>query len=251
MAKKKSKPTGIILLYIIFMMAITAAIFYYSNKAAFVRYPEFGIYLPANYTVHGIDVSHHQQTINWGEVKAMQIKNIHIGFSFIKATEGINDCDAKFSSNWQQANEIGLTRGAYHFFNPSKSGLLQAKNFIKNVQLNPGDLPPVLDIEQINLVSKQDLQLRVAEWLTIIEKQYQTKPIIYTSAVFYSTYLADKFDDYPLWVAHYLVKNKPRINRSWTFWQHNEMGHVNGIQRFVDFNVFNGDSTAFSNLLLK
>lgn len=251
MAKKKSKPTSIIILFIVLMMAITAAIFYYASKPKFIRYPEFGIYIPVNYQIHGIDVSHHQRVIDWEEVKAMQIKNIRINFSFIKATEGINDTDSRFKINWWQASQAGMARGAYHFFNPGKSGLAQAKNFIETVQLKPGDLPPVLDIEQVNLVSKKELQTRVSEWLIAVENHYHSKPIIYTSAVFYSNYLAGKFDDYPLWVAHYLVKDKPRIKRPWTFWQHNETGHVNGINHFVDFNVFNGDSTAFQNLCIK
>jgi lysozyme len=54
-----------------------------------------------------------------------------------------------------------------------------------------------------------------------------------------------------LWVAHYLVKDKPRIKRNWIFWQHNESGHVNGIASFVDFNVFNGDSASFEMLKMK
>jgi lysozyme len=52
-------------------------------------------------------------------------------------------------------------------------------------------------------------------------------------------------------VAHYLAKNKPRVKRDWNFWQHNEAGHVNGITGFVDFNVFNGDSADFQQLLIK
>jgi lysozyme len=52
-------------------------------------------------------------------------------------------------------------------------------------------------------------------------------------------------------VAHYLVKDKPRIKRNWLFWQHNETGRVNGVDAYVDFNVFNGDSTMFKKLLLK
>ncbi|MBS1733202.1 MAG: glycoside hydrolase family 25 protein, partial [Bacteroidetes bacterium] len=67
----------------------------------------------------------------------------------------------------------------------------------------------------------------------------------------YKTFLAGRFDEYPLWVAHYLVKDKPRVQRSWSFWQHNESGHVDGIDSFVDFNVFNGDSAAFRNMLIK
>ncbi|MEO7523261.1 MAG: GH25 family lysozyme, partial [Ferruginibacter sp.] len=76
------------------------------------------------------------------------------------------------------------------------------------------------------------------------------KPIIYTNADFYRSFLAGRFDNYPLWVAHYLVQNKPRIERNWYFWQHNETGRVNGINGFVDFNVFNGDSVFFKRILV-
>ena len=144
-----------------------------------------------------------------------------------------------------------MTRGAYHFFIPGKSGRAQAVNFIETVQLQKGDLPPVLDIEQVNGASVTDLQQRVSDWLVLVEKKYKVKPIIYTNADFYKTFLAGRFDDYPLWVAHYLVKDKPRISREWSFWQHNEKGRVNGIGSFVDFNVFNGDSAAFQQLLIR
>ena len=84
-----------------------------------------------------------------------------------------------------------------------------------------------------------------------MERKYKVRPIIYTNVDFYKNYLAGKFDDYPLWVAHYLVKDKPRIKREWNFWQHSELGHVNGVNAFVDFNVFNGDSAAFAAMLIK
>ena len=85
----------------------------------------------------------------------------------------------------------------------------------------------------------------------MVEAHYHVKPIIYTNASFYKNFLGQKFDEYPLWVAHYLVKDKPHIERNWIFWQHNETGQVNGIDAYVDFDVFNGDSTAFKNLLIK
>ncbi|HNA01677.1 MAG TPA: GH25 family lysozyme, partial [Ferruginibacter sp.] len=68
---------------------------------------------------------------------------------------------------------------------------------------------------------------------------------------FYENFLDGAFDQYPLWIAHYLVKDKPRIKRSWSFWQHNEAGRVNGISALVDFNVFNGDSAAFRKMLVR
>ncbi len=251
MAKKKSNSRLVLALFIVFMSAATAGIFYYASRPKFVRYAAFGIDLPVNYSIHGIDVSHHQSNIDWEDVKAMQIKNVQIGFSFIKATEGADNIDDKFKANWRKSKACGMARGAYHFFNPYKSGREQARNYIEMVKLQPGDLPPVLDVEQIYRVSKTDLQQRVHEWLQIVESHYKVKPIIYTGADFYTQYLAGKFDDYPLWVAHYFVRDKPRVKRHWTFWQHNEGGHVNGIGTSVDFNVFNGDSTDFANFLVQ
>ena len=53
-----------------------------------------------------------------------------------------------FNRNWKKIKEAGLIRGAYHYFLATKSGKAQAENFINSVTLLPGDLPPVLDIEQ-------------------------------------------------------------------------------------------------------
>lgn len=216
-----------------------------------MHYKDFGIDIPINYSVHGIDVSRYQDAIDWPDVKAMRKNNISIRFCFIKATEGSDDVDKRFKRNWRTAKETGIVRGAYHFFNPYKDGSTQAKHFIETVTLQSGDMPPVLDIEQLSNVPKQILQQRISVWLMMVEKHYKIKPVIYTGADFYQKYLADKFDDYPLWVAHYLVKDKPRVKRNWSFWQHSEAGHVNGIDAYVDFNVFNGDSTDFEQILLK
>ncbi len=239
---------------VIFLITCSIVAYYFKdrfNKPTFILYKEFGIYIPVNYQVHGIDVSRHQQNISWDAVKQMKINNVAVGFAFIKATEGTDLIDDQFKTNMRNALAAEIPRGAYHFFLGSKSGKLQAAHFVENVYLKKGDLPPVLDVEQANGASVTDLQQRVADWLKLVEKRYKVKPIIYSNISFYNKFLAGKFDDYPLWVAHYLERNKPRIQRNWTFWQHNETGHVNGIQANVDFNVFNGDSTAFNNILIK
>lgn len=254
MAKKKKTVFKIILVTVIYLTAAAGSIYlitWYLNRPKFVRYPAFGIPIPVNYVIHGIDVSKHQAAIDWEDVSAMQDKNIKIGFTFIKATEGVSNVDIAYRRNWVKAKEAKIPRGAYHFFISSKSGKAQAENFIQTVTLEKGDMPPVLDIEQTNGASVTDLQQRAKDWLVMIEKQYNVKPVIYTNVDFYDNFLAGKFDDYPLWVAHYLVQDKPRIKRKWLFWQHNETGRVNGIDAFVDFNVFNGDSTDFKNLLVK
>ena len=216
----------------------------------FVRYPEFGIPIPAEYEIHGIDVSRYQQNISWDMVRDMDVRDIRLQFAFIKATEGIGNIDPYFKRNWRKTKEAGITRGAYHFFIATKDGKLQAQNFIKNVKLDSGDLPPVLDVEQRFAAKPDQLRKELKVWLDVVENYYNVKPIIYTYLDFYDKNLKGYFDDYPLWVAHYLQPHQPRISREWTFWQHSEAGHVNGIFSKVDFNVFNGDSVAFKALLV-
>jgi lysozyme len=255
LAKKRKKSIlKTILMPVLLLAVIATAVYYihdYLSRPKFVRYPAFGIDLPVNYSIHGIDVSRYQHNIDWKAVQAMQDQQVKIGFAFIKATEGLGRVDNGFRQNWFNAKQASLTKGAYHFFVSSKSGKAQAENFIETVKLSKGDLPPVLDIETANGASVTDIQQRAKDWLLMVEKHYKTKPIIYTNIDFYENFLDGQFDDYPLWVAHYYAKNKPQIARKWTIWQHNEKGRVNGIDAYVDFNVFNGDSIAFKKLLVK
>jgi len=215
------------------------------------RYAAFGIDVPNGYEIHGIDVSKYQGFVYWPSVKKMQVGNIKLGFAFIKATEGLATVDRQFKRNWQEAKDAGVVRGAYHFFIASKSGKEQAKNFIKTVQLQTGDLPPVLDVEQLYRAKPEALRKEVTDFLQALETYYKVKPIIYTNVSFYELYLGDDFDDYPLWVAHYFEPTKPRIERNWLFWQYNDGGRVNGILNRTDFDVFKSDSAAFKALLIK
>jgi lysozyme len=220
------------------------------REATFTMYPGFGIELPEDYRIHGIDVSRYQKTVNWGLVKDMKSLDVKLGFAFMKATEGSTITDRQFARNWKKSKQAGLVRGAYHFFRANTDAAAQARAFIKNVTLLPGDLPPVLDVESLDNVSVEELQEAVALWLMLVEQQYKVKPIIYTNAMFYNRYLHPRFADYPLWVAHYKERNRPRVNREWVFWQHSETGRVNGINHHVDFNVFYGDSAEFRALLV-
>jgi len=255
-SSKKSRKRFLSVFVLVTLLSTGCFLFYLSylwwksEELKFVTYPEFGIPIPYEYEIHGIDVSKYQQRISWEAVKNMQVQHIKLSFAFIKATEGLGKSDTYFKRNWKKSKESGLIRGAYHFFIATKDGKIQAENFIDKVTLESGDLPPVLDVEQTFGVSSVQLQKEVKEWLEVTEAYYQVKPIIYTNVDFYEKHLKGFFDDYPLWVAHYLQPHQPRIKREWSFWQHSEKGRVNGILSKVDFNVFNGDSTAFRALLV-
>jgi lysozyme len=221
------------------------------QRAKFTHYPEFGIAIPESYSIHGIDVSKYQQIIAWEEVQAMKVNDIQLGFAFIKATEGIDNSDPQFARNWRKAKANGIICGAYHFFIASKDGKMQAQNFIDKVELEQGDLPPVLDVEQMNGATTAQVKKEIKKWLDVVENYYHVKPIIYTNVGFYNRCLGSEFDQYPLWVAHYYEPEQPRINRGWVFWQHSDQGRVNGIVSKVDFNVFGGDSLEFRNILIR
>ena len=250
--KKKSRRIIVIIAVVALVIATGLVLFQtlFYKKPGFVRYPEFGIAIPENYSIHGIDISKYQSTISWEEVKLMKIKEIQLCFSFIKATEGIGNTDPLFKRNWKKSKDNGIVRGAYHFFIASKDGRMQAENFIKRVELETGDMPPVLDVEQLNGATVTQLKREAKVFLDIVENHYGVRPIIYTNVDFYTRNLGDEFDAYPLWVAHYYQPSHPRIKRGWSFWQHSDEGRVNGINGKVDFNVFNGDSTDFKNLLI-
>ena len=177
-------------LFIVFLVIVAIANVIYFVTTLFTRpphiiYPEFGIEMPPGYSLHGIDVSRHQNVINWSDVKEMQVKDIKIGFVFIKATEGMGKIDEDFRRNWLQAKEEEIPKGAYHYFIAGKSGRAQAQNFLDIVKLEKGDLPPVLDIEQANGVEVNNVRAEVKTWLNKIEQHYKTKPIIYTSNRFF------------------------------------------------------------------
>lgn len=215
-----------------------------------VIYPNFGIEVPAGYTTHGIDVSHYQRDIDWQLVTDMSDRGQKISFAIIKATEGNYLFDPYFKKNWREVSDYPLLRGAYLYFHPHRSGQKQAEFFISKVRLEPGDLPPVIDIEESKGQGKAAIRKALRECIQTLEKQYHVKPILYSGVDFYTRYLGSEFDEYPLWAAHYEQQEAPRIERSWVLWQHNCKGRVNGIEGEVDFNVVNGSLFALRDLCL-
>ena len=197
---------------------------------------------PEGYEIHGIDISHHQGKIDWQELMDNGLIDNHpIRFIMIKATEGATKIDENFKDNFFQAREYGFTRGAYHFYSVHSPAKDQARFFIKNVRLENGDLPPVLDVEhKPKNQSDEDFKLSILEWLRLVEAHYGVKPIIYTYYKFKIKYLSDPvFDQYPYCIAHYYVE-KVEYTGEWKFWQHTDVGKLPGIRGYVDFNIYNG-----------
>ncbi|GAB3842753.1 hypothetical protein GCM10028821_51470 [Hymenobacter jeollabukensis] len=193
------------------------------------------------YSVHGIDVSSYQGSIDWPEVARHRVR-----FAFIKATEGVSLRDRRFARNWRGARKAGICRGAYHFFQPNYDGAQQANLFTRTADLGPGDLPPVLDVEAPEFHDVAVMRQHIGTWLRLVERHYGVRPILYSNYSFYRRYLAGHFDDYPLWLAHYEVEKPALAREKWIIWQHSDEAYIPGIRGAVDFNVYQG---SYANLL--
>ncbi|WP_256012272.1 glycoside hydrolase family 25 protein [Desertivirga xinjiangensis] len=217
------------------------------------NYDGYNIQIPSKkYSIHGIDVSYYQGKINWEKVKEMKEDEVKVGFAFIKATEGVTRVDPYFQRNWREAPKAGIVCGAYHYFKPSKSGKWQARFFLQNVKPEKGDLPMVVDIEELNGVPASAMRKELMAFIKHIEDKTLVKPIIYTNLSFYKDYLKGYADEYPLWIAHY-YKAELKVDKetNWKFWQHSDKATIDGINHVVDMNVFNGDSIEFRQMLIK
>lgn len=234
-------------MWAVFIVLIFVAVYYFFFVRPYAYrwklchgYQGYGVCIPCDYEVHGIDVSHYQGRIDWEKLVCKSDPKFPLYFAFMKATEGGDLRDDYFLRNFEEARRCGLIRGAYHFFVPRTDAVKQADFFIRTVKLEKGDLPPVLDVEHRGKLSNEELKTAVKAWLSRVESHYGVKPIIYAPYKFKMSHLNDSLlNTYPYWIAHYYV-DSVRYKGNWHFWQHSDVGNVPGIKNGVDLNVFNG-----------
>ena len=200
----------------------------------------------------GIDMSHYQrkEDIKWDSLSVGN-RAIPIEFVVLRATMGNRSADRNFDEFWELAKKHKLIRGAYHFYRADEDPVRQANNFLENVKLEEGDLPPILDIEKIpRRKSNEKLIEDLKIWCRIVEEKYGEKPIIYSYYHYHKDFLKGEFDDYPLWLANYNDVLVPSPDDPWRIWQFTEKGIVYGINTKVDVNVYNGSLWSLKRLTL-
>ena len=194
-------------------------------------------------TTLGIDVSKWQGTVDWDAVAADGVE-----FAFIRVSHGTNTIDQFFAANWEGAREAGVLRGAYQYFEPGQNAITQADILLDKMgPLQPGDLPPVIDVESTGGKSAAQVAAAVKQWVDHVEAELGVKPIIYTGRFFWQDFVkTSDFADYPLWIAHYTngCPNLPVQWSDWAFHQYTDSGSVDGVSGGVDTNRFNGDKAA-------
>lgn len=200
----------------------------------------------------GVDVSLYQENVDFDRLKEQ-----HIDFVYIKATEGSTHVDNSFSRKWEDAKKAGLPAGAYHYFTYSQSGALQAENFIKTVGDLKGYLIPAIDMElsmeEVYNPPEKDTVVRgLKAFVAILEEKYKVKPIIYARKDYYEKYLKDDFADYPKWVTNYYLPAFLDYGEEWTIWQYTDKGRLDGYsgEYNIDLNVLN-NKTSLDSLTIR
>lgn len=198
------------------------------------------------FPVKGIDVSAHNGNVDFAKVAADSV-----AFVMLKATEGTEFCDARFSSNRKMAKASGLKVGAYHFFRFDSPGHLQAYHFMRTVGSDSIDLPLAIDVEDWQNASGVPTA-EVVEQLLVMADVLQSaghRVMIYTNRNGYASYAQPLLEQMPgidVWISS--PSSRPS-SEDWVMWQHSHEGAVSGINGPVDLNTFNGSAADFERWL--
>ena len=201
----------------------------------------------------GVDVSHYQGVIDWAQVAGASIR-----FTFAKATEGTIYVDATYPVNRAGAEGMGIRFGAYHFGRPegtsvatlAGSAIAQADHLVDVAQPQPGELPPVLDLEVTGGLGTDALAQWAQAFLDEVKARTGVSGFVYSSPNFWKTRLANTGNfalaGYRLWVAHWTANASPTLPAGnwggigWTFWQYTDCAKIPGFLKCVDGDRFAG-----------
>ena len=186
----------------------------------------------AGYKTQGLDISHHQEKVNWTRVDPKY------KFIILKATEGQNFLDTDFLYNWNNARLNGFVVGAYHFFTMTSSGAAQADFYISKVPDSDKTLPPIIDLEiSTKKYKKKDVMKNLEEMVDKLEKHYKKRVIFYVNYNTYNAYIKGEFPKNKIWITDYKYFPRIKENNRWVIWQVSRRGRIEGIPGFTDKNV--------------
>lgn len=185
---------------------------------------------------YGIDVSRHQKAIDWERVA-----DDGIDFAYIKASEGGDLVDIRFAQNWEGAGDVGLDRGAYHYFTLCRPGAEQAANFLSTVPSDEAELSPALDLEIAGNCSDRpdeaDVAKEVAAFIGAVEAETGEPVVLYIGDDWQERYPVAGRGERPRWARR--MYRRP-LTDDWWIWQCSGTSRVDGIEGSTDLNVMKG-----------
>lgn len=192
-----------------------------------------------------VDVSHHQNDIDWDAYKNSGRKG-----AIIKVTEGGDWVDDRFASHRKALSDRGLKCGFYHFARPNGTDMaadatVEANNFLSQIGTLSANEFPVLDFEVTNKLSPQQLGQWASKFMSIVQERTGQAPWFYSYTNMIKKVDCSEITKYPLWLANYQSSDKenPPSAAPWSSmvaWQYTDKASVEGITGKVDGNYMYG-----------
>ncbi|MBR5021726.1 MAG: glycoside hydrolase family 25 protein [Oscillospiraceae bacterium] len=200
--------------------------------------------VPTTPPVLGIDVSEHQEVIDWQQVKASGMEFVMIRVGWRGYTQGELFADTLAQTHYAGAKAAGIKVGAYIFSQATSAeeGIEEANYLLEQTKDWEIDMYLALNWEHVgeeNRTASVD-----ARTLTDITKAFcQTltkankRPMVYFDAYLASTRLfIDELTEYPFWLAQYA--EEMAFTHPVKMWQYTCTGTVPGIDENLDINRY-------------
>lgn len=191
----------------------------------------------------GVDVSSHQQEIDWELVAANGVEFAMIRVGYRGYTEGEIQPDDYFVQNIEGARAAGLDVGVYFFSQAlDEQEAIDEANYVLE-QIKPYSLsyPVIFDWEDIEADARTDgmdsVQLTknaIAFCDTIKQAGYRAG-VYFNQRFGYEEFDLESLQDYVFWLAEY--NDTPSFSFHFQIWQYCNDGRVDGIKTDVDLNL--------------
>ena len=190
----------------------------------------------------GVDVSSHQQEIDWDRVKADGVDFAIIRIGFRGNTEGGLNVDSAFAKNYVEARKAGLLVGVYFYsqaVTKAEAGE-EAAFVLKTLDGVPLDLPVFFDWEEVAKGrtggrATSDVSDWAAAFCEAVEAGGYRAGAYFNQRYGYSIMRLERLTAWSFWIAEY--SSYQSFDYRTDFWQFTGSGHVDGIKTVVDMDL--------------
>ena len=191
----------------------------------------------------GVDVSSHQQEIDWELVAANGVEFAMIRVGYRGYTEGEIQSDDYFVQNIEGARAAGLDVGVYFFSQAlDEQEAIDEANYVLE-QIKPYSLssPVIFDWEDIEADARTDgmdsvqLTKNAIAFCDTIEQAGYRAGVYFNQRFGYEEFDLESLQDYVFWLAEY--NDTPSFSFHFQIWQYCNDGRVDGIKTDVDLNL--------------
>ena len=191
----------------------------------------------------GVDVSSHQQEIDWELVAANGVEFAMIRVGYRGYTEGEIQPDEYFVQNIEGARAAGLDVGVYFFSQAldEQEAIDEANYVLEQIKDYPLSSPVIFDWEDIEADARTDgmdsvqLTKNAIAFCDTIEQAGYRAGVYFNQRFGYEEFDLESLQDYVFWLAEY--NDTPSFSFHFQIWQYCNDGRVDGIKTDVDLNL--------------